>query len=716
MRLAGGTLAPLSAAVFIAGSWVGAQTPPPPSASPSPGTPPVTFAVEVAYVEVDAIVSDKEGEPVRDLTREDFVVLEDGKPQTIELFTRIDIPYERPEPAAPPAVPPDVRDNLHPFEGRLYVLVLDGLHTSTTRSLLVRAAARRFLQRNFAEGDLAAVVHTSGGDRLGQELTDSRERLLASVDRFMGRRLPSATLSRIDEYRRTQDMRQRGDSVRDPDEMQRAYDARATLDTLDGVADWLTRIRGRRKAVLFFSEGIDYNLYDTINNREASTILESMRKATATATRGNVSFYTIDPRGLGGLSDEMMEIQPVFDEPALGLDPQGLQSDLRMSQDTLRSLADETSGFAAVNTNDFSSAFARVVKDNSAYYVLGYYPAGHPKDGRFHKLQVKVSRPDLKVRARSGYSTPRGRPSRETPAVAGREMPALIREMIGSPLPRSGLPMAVQAAAFQGSGGSAHVMLGLQLAGGSFKFIEQDGKAHETVDVTVAAGRARPQAGDAEERGGGGCAHHLLDGPRSRALPDPRGQSRRELRRRGLGVLRPGRARVREGAARALQPRAHFGHREPGPHDGATGAAEGRAPGSAHHGARVPRRRHPRPARRHLRRGEDAAHARHRHDTHRVRRLRGLPHRGRAFERGPQGGGAGRGHPPHGAGSAQRRRAGRLHAARHRHVAHGQEAAERRARDPRGRAGRLRRALASSGPSSAARSAGAGRDARQREV
>jgi VWFA-related protein len=487
MRLAGGTLAPLSAVVFIAVSSVGAQAPSRPSASPSPSAPPVTFAVEVAYVEVDAIVSDKAGEPVLDLTREDFVVLEDGKPQTIELFTRIDIPYERPEPAAPPAPPPDVRDNLHPFEGRLYVLVLDGLHTSPSRALLVRAAARRFLQRNFAEGDLAAVVHTSGGDRLGQELTDSRERLLASVDRFMGRSLSSSTLSRIEEYQRTRDTRQQGDPVRDPDEMARAFDARATLDTLDGVADWLSRIRGRRKAVLFFSEGIDYNLYDTINNREASTILDSMRKATATATRGNVSFYTIDPRGLGGLSDEMMQIQPVFDEPALGLDPQGLHDDLRMSQDTLRSLADETSGFAAVNTNDFSNAFARVVKDNSAYYVLGYYPAGHPRDGRFHRLQVKVSRPDLKVRARSGYSTPRSRPSRETPTVAGREIPPLIREMIGSPLPRSGLPMAVQAAAFQGSGGSAHVMLGLQLAGASFKFVEQDGKAHETLDVTVAA-------------------------------------------------------------------------------------------------------------------------------------------------------------------------------------------------------------------------------------
>ena len=194
--------------------------------------------------------------------------------------------------------------------------------------------------------------------------------------------------------------------------MKRAYDARSSLDVLKGVAEWLSRLHGRRKAVLFFSEGIDYNIYDQINNREASAVLDAIKDATAAAVRANVSFYTIDPRGLGGLSAEMMEIQPVFDDPALGLNTQGLDSDLRISQDSLRVLAEETSGFAAVNTNDFTSAFARVVKDNSAYYVLGYYPPGQRKDGRFHKLEVKVSRPGVKVRARSGYSTPHTKPAK----------------------------------------------------------------------------------------------------------------------------------------------------------------------------------------------------------------------------------------------------------------------------------------------------------------
>jgi VWFA-related protein len=481
----------LSPVLLLAAGTLAAQTPvpsaTPPAASPSPsattGTPPVTFAVEVGYVEVDAIVTDRDGQPVRDLAREDFTVLEDGKPQTIELFTRVDIPYERPEPASPFPVPLDVQTNARPFEGRVYVIVLDELHTSSTRSLLVRAAARRFIERHFGEGDLAAVVHTAGPSEAGQGLTGDRRLLLAAVDKFVGRKLPSATLSRLDEYRRTQQTRQRGDPVRDPDEMKRAYDARSALDTLESVSEWLSRLRGRRKAVLFLSEGIDYNLYDQINNREASSVLYSLKDATAAAVRANVSFYTIDPRGLGGLDSEMMEIQPVFDDPSLGLDPQGLAGDFRMSQDSLRVLADETSGFAAVNTNDFTSAFARVVKDNSAYYVLGYYPPGQRKDGRFHKLSVKVSRPGLQVRARGGYSTPHGKA--RPPVLAGRDTPPVLAELLESPMAKPGLPMQMQAAAFDGPAGKAKVVLTLEVAGGGFRFTEKNGVFHDTLELSM---------------------------------------------------------------------------------------------------------------------------------------------------------------------------------------------------------------------------------------
>jgi VWFA-related protein len=478
----------MTASVLLMAGSLGAQAPAPapPSGRPSP-PPPVTFAVEVGYVEVDAIVTDRNDQPVRDLKREDFTVFEDGKPQQIDLFTQIDIPYERPEPLAPAPVPLDVKTNAVPFEGRVYVIVLDELHTSIQGSLLVRAAARRFIERNFGEGDLAAVVHTFGAPAKGQGLTNDRQMLLAAVDKFVGNKLPSVTMGKIDEYRRTQQTRQQGDPVNDPDDMKRAYDARSSLDILKGVSEWLSRLHGRRKAILFFSEGIDYNIYDQINNREASAVLDAIKDATATAVRSNVSFYTIDPRGLGGLSAEMMEIQPVFDDPSLRLDTTGLQGDLQMSQDSLRVLADETSGFAAVNTNDFNSAFARIVKDNSAYYVLGYYPPGQRKDGRFHKLEVKVSRPGLKVRARSGYSTPHVKPPKP-PSLAAKETPAALAEMLESPLPKGGFPMQMQAGAFRGAvakDNKARVVLTVELSGEGFKFTEKGGLFHDVLDLSI---------------------------------------------------------------------------------------------------------------------------------------------------------------------------------------------------------------------------------------
>ena len=73
-----------------------------------------------------------------------------------------------------------------------------------------------------------------------------------------------------------------------------------------------------------------------------------------------------------------------------------MQSELRLSQDSLRQLADETGGFAVVNRNDFSTAFDRIVRDNSSYYVLAYYPPSDKRDGKFHKIEVRVTRPGLR--------------------------------------------------------------------------------------------------------------------------------------------------------------------------------------------------------------------------------------------------------------------------------------------------------------------------------
>src|SRR4030088_270874 len=109
--------------VLLLGSVLTAGQPPAPPAAQQPPT----FKVRVDYVEVDAVVTDRQGRIVRDLKKEDFQVLEDGKSQAITNFTMVDIPVEkdnRPLFAASP-IEPDVRTNEKPFDARVYVMVID---------------------------------------------------------------------------------------------------------------------------------------------------------------------------------------------------------------------------------------------------------------------------------------------------------------------------------------------------------------------------------------------------------------------------------------------------------------------------------------------------------------------------------------------------------------------------------------------------------------
>ncbi len=169
-------------------------------------------------------------------------------------------------------------------------------------------------------------------------------------------------------------------------------------------------IRGRRKAVVFFSEGIDYDIYDPIANTYATDIRQYSQDAIAAATRANVSFYGVDPRGLSGF-DDAAEISSLPNDPSLNLGLSALQRELQISQDSLRSLSDETGGFAAVNSNDFAKGFERIIRDNSSYYVLGYY-------SRRHQARRAVPHAD---RAREAARACRCAPARDTsPPRGGR--------------------------------------------------------------------------------------------------------------------------------------------------------------------------------------------------------------------------------------------------------------------------------------------------------
>ena len=473
----------IAAAVMSAEQGTGTPAQPPESTQPG-----VTFRAEVNYVEVDARVVDAQGAFVANLAQNDFQILEDGKPQQITVFSLLNLPVERavrPLFANKP-IEADVQTNLSGYNGRVYLIVLDDMHTAALRSQRVKAAARRFVQQYMGANDVAAVVHTSGRTDAGQEFTSNQRLLVNAIDKFMGRKLRSAILQRIEEESRSRGLRGANERINDPDEFERGRDARSALESMKGFSDLLAGVRGRRKALVYFSEGIDYDINDVFNNRDATTIIDASRDAIAAATRANVSIYGIDVRGLGAGFDDGIEVQSFPDDPSLGLTSSALQNEVRLGQDSLRVLSDETGGFATVNTNDIEGAFRRVVDENSSYYVLGYYPANDRRDGRFRKIEVKVNRPGLTVRARRGYVAPRGRAA-DARQAGPNDASTELRDAMTSPIPVGGLPLAATVSVFKGPDRKGSVVVSTLVGGRDLPLQEKDGLSHNDIEIAILA-------------------------------------------------------------------------------------------------------------------------------------------------------------------------------------------------------------------------------------
>ena len=134
------------------------------------------------------------------------------------------------------------------------------------------------------------------------------------------------------------------------------------------------------------------------------------------ANRSNTAIYAVDPRGL---STGEFDIQD-------NVGMRTSQDSLRQTQDTLRTLADETDGRAIVNRNDLAKGMQQIVRDSSAYYLLGYNSTQSPQRRQVPRDQVRVKRPGVQVRARKGYwaltaaETARARGAAQARAAAGR--------------------------------------------------------------------------------------------------------------------------------------------------------------------------------------------------------------------------------------------------------------------------------------------------------
>jgi VWFA-related protein len=412
------------------------QTPPESQQSPPPPSQP-TFQTQVELVTVDVAVVDKKGQSVRGLTRDDFVVAENGAPQTLTSFEAVVVP-EAPRAAETPRrtvvstnVVPDNR------RGRTFAVVFDDIHLSPVQAQRARGAVVAFLEEGVAEGDVVTLVATGGGAWWTSRMPEGRDALIAILKRLDGRYMPDPSPDRITEYEAMrieefQDeqmawyVQRRFDSygavgqqkssggVRPADAQtstpgmipevvrMRAREVhllatsrnRITLQSMKRVIESLEGIKGRKSMVLV-SQGF---VYDVQN--------EQMKEVTLASRRHNVPIYFIDTRGLQGLPDAFTA---AFGRPVEAQDVVAVLADLTREAEGSEALALDTGGFVVKNSNDLTGGIRRVSNESRAYYLLGYNPTDLRRDGKFRRIEVKVRPPKAKglsVRARRGYYAP----------------------------------------------------------------------------------------------------------------------------------------------------------------------------------------------------------------------------------------------------------------------------------------------------------------------
>ncbi len=356
---------------------------------------PPRFRSGIEVVEVAFLARDSTGRPVADLRESEVTVAEDGTRQKILALERVSLPAvgltTRP-PAATPGSQGEATTMADGGEPRVFVFVLDALHVAAAGNLAVRRHAREFVEQYMGPRDVAAVLSPGAVAEATVDFTSDRSSLIRAIDSFNGTKLPSATVDR-----------RRGVPMATDEE--RAYRVEALADSLEELAKRLDHLPGRRKALLLFTEGFDYDTGDVMGReaRYASEVRRAMNRAVGAVALTNTVLYAIDPRGLDSIDGQLLEA-PVTDPR----DIFRLQREFGDSIRSLRALAEGTGGFLATDKG-MTRAFELIAEENSEYYLLRYAPAKPARPGERRRIAVRVSRPGVQITARTGYTVPRTR-------------------------------------------------------------------------------------------------------------------------------------------------------------------------------------------------------------------------------------------------------------------------------------------------------------------
>jgi VWFA-related protein len=411
-----------------------AQEPPPPQLEP--------FRTEVNYIRVDMYPT-ADGKPVMDLRQDEIEILDEGTPQKIDRFEHVVVRGVRSQEARrEPATMTEMRDATQDVRARLFVLFLDTEHVEFGPAVNIKSPLIQALNQMIGADDLVAVMTAGmqGRDLTFRRRTTSIDALLKSVWSERDHRLKRSeeedfiALCYPDSRDIADEMIFRRREVR-------------TLDALEELVHHLRFVREERKAVIAISQGwrlfgedpvlrrpiegqrvdplppigndprtgrlgtVEKNATEVFDRRKCeqerqnlSMLRNNMRfyDILRQANTANTSFYPVDPRGLVVFDEDIVPISP---SGGIGKKAVNIVEDsqrLKTRNDSLRTMAEATDGLAVVQTGDLAAGMRRVAEDLSSYYLIGYYST-RELDGNFHKLTVRVTRPGVRVRARTGY-------------------------------------------------------------------------------------------------------------------------------------------------------------------------------------------------------------------------------------------------------------------------------------------------------------------------
>lgn len=420
------TTVPASLAVMLLlgaqgrGQQPAAPPPPPPPPSSDQAPPPAdqaqpVFRTGINFVRVDVIASDRNGNAIADLKQSDFEVLEDGKPQTVETFKLIKLDGGATVAAdgPPRAIRSDADEEAEAGKDdvRLFAVFLDDYHVREGSSLVARNMIARFVENQLEPSDMIGVMHPL--ESISQvRMTRNHSAISRAIQQFRGRK---------GNYQPQNDFEQRYANY--PSETVEQIRNQVSLSAMKALIVHMGGLKEGRKALILVSEGYSNVLPASLRDPIASLpgfgnpnrgnagagqndpnedrygffqgqdLEFFMQGVYEVASQNNVAIYPVDPRGL-----------PVFefdiDQP---VNPTTDRQFLANTQNTLRSLAVETDGRAILNRNDLDVGMKQIIKDSSAYYLIGYTSTQAKSDGKFHSISVKVKRPGVQLRSRKGY-------------------------------------------------------------------------------------------------------------------------------------------------------------------------------------------------------------------------------------------------------------------------------------------------------------------------